>query len=211
MGIIDSGIVGPFKKKIGPAIGRKHMGQDLILGPYRLTNKKPTADQLTERSKFGMLNDFLSCISSMVNPGFKAYAKKKSAVNAAYSYNSDHAFTEVEGQPVLDYPKIVCSRGQIATPYGLQISADTGVVRFSWHAQQQSQFCQFTDKASFLIYNPSKKRGLIQMNVIDRYALSFDMAVPADFSGDMVYCYICFATADGKRVGDSKYAGSIVI
>jgi len=211
MGILDSGPLGPFRKKLGPNIGRRHMGQDLVLPLYHKTTKKATSGQLSERGKFSMLNAFLLLAGTLVNPGFKEYARKKSAVNAAFSYNHNHAFIEVAGQTELNYSKIVFSRGQISTPDGLQVIPGVNMVNFSWLAQPQSRYCQFTDKASFLIYHPVRKAAFIRPNVADRHELGFSMEVPANFSGEAVHCWIAFASADGKLVGDSKYAGMVTL
>jgi len=209
MGILDSGPLGPFRKKMGPGIGRRHMGQDLILPLYHKTTRKATPGQLSERDKFSMLNKFLVLMQTAINPGFKEYAKKQSAVNAAASYNYDHAFIEADGQTELNYPKLVFSRGQISAPNGLRAMPGINFINFSWQPQPQSLYCQNTDKASFLIYHPRKNTAIIRPNVVDRYELGFTLEVP--FSGEAVHCYIIFASADGKLVGDSKYAGMVTL
>lgn len=211
MGILDSGPLGPFRKKIGPGIGRRHMGQNLILPLYHKTTTPATEAQLLQMKKFGMLRSFLSFLRMLVNPGFKAYVKKNSPANAAFSYNFDHAFVMNGDEPEINYPKIVFSRGQITTPNGLQISSGPELVNFSWADEPQSRYCQFTDKASFVIYNQVRKKFLIRMNEAERQTLTFDMAVPANFSGQNLHCWMVLASADGKVRGDSKYGGMIEI
>ena len=209
MGILDSGPLGPFRKKLGPAIGRQHMGQNLLIPLYRKTKKPSSESQLLQRKKFAILGSFISSLKSLINPGFKAYAKKQSASNAAFSYNFGSAFLTDGEEPVLNYSKILCSRGQITTPNGLEISSTDQAVNFSWASEPQSRYCQFTDIASFVIYNPALEKFLIQNNVAKRQDLTFDMQVPANFSGHEVHCWMVFASADGKTRGDSKYAGMV--
>ena len=209
MGILDSGPFGPFRKKMGPGIGRRHMGQDLILPLYHKTTKPATDAQLLQRKKFDMLGSFLRTLKSLVNPGFKAYAKKKSAANAAFSYNFDHAFILNGDEPQLNFPKLVISRGHITTPNGLQISSSPGSVNFSWAEAPQSKYCQFTDKASFVVYDATKKTFIIKLNEAERQSLGYEMAVPGNLSGQTLHCWVVFASADGKIRGDSKYAGML--
>jgi len=211
MAIQKSGIIGPFRNKIGPAVGRRHMGQDLILPLPRLTTKPPTDKQLEKRYMLGLLNSFLSTISVLVNPGFKAFVKHNSPVNAAFSYNYDHAFVKEEEEYRLNYPKLVYSRGHIVTPEGAQVVSAGGKITFSWHHQNQSAYCQFTDLASFMVYNPAKDDFLVLHKKVNRRAQSFTMEMSAHHLGDPVHCYMSFASANGKLQGDSCYVGEVVV
>ncbi|MES2454831.1 MAG: DUF6266 family protein [Bacteroidota bacterium] len=208
MGIIDSGILGPFRKKIGPAIGRRHMGQNLILPLYHKTTKPPTENQIDKQDKFGMLNGLLNKMKRFVEPGFKAYARKKSARNAAYSYNYAHAFVEVEGQTMINFPMLVLSRGNVAKPDGLKVDRQGNQLNFTWQSQRQSASCLFTDLASFLVYNPVKKRVTLRSRIVSRYEGIFSMVLTDNTAGDELHCYLSFSTADGKAVGNSKYIGA---
>ncbi|WP_256004897.1 DUF6266 family protein [Pedobacter deserti] len=217
MGIIDSGILGGFRNKTGPVSGRKHMGQDVITSAYRKSKKPLTPAQLYEQEKLGMLSSFLNSISMLTDPGFKKFAKKMSAVNAAVSYNYPKAFLYSEdyqpdmkehlpGLIELNYPALVYSRGDIASPDGLRIRRDGDIVTFSWAARQQSQYCQHTDLASVLVYFPQAKRVLIKHNAAQRHQLGLEVKVPHSFNG-LLHCYISFTSADEKITGNSKYAG----
>jgi hypothetical protein len=210
MGIIDSGPLGPFRKKIGAAIGRRHMGQDLVLPLYHKTTKKPTQDQLLQREKFKMLRAFFAPLKKLVNPGFKAYAKKKSPANAAFSYNFDHAFVMDGEELELNFPKLVISRGPVDTPNGLQLTSAPKLVHFSWEAAPQSTYCQSTDQASVVVYNAERKQFSIRLNVAERSALGLDVDLSENYSGQVLHCWIVFSSADGKVPGDSKYAGEVL-
>lgn len=211
MGIQKSGILGPFRNKVGPAVGRRHRGQDLLTAFPRKSNKPATAKQLEAQYLFGLLNSFLSAIDVLVNIGFKAFVKNNSPVNAAFAYNYDHAFVKEEGQYRLNYPKIMYSRGHIVSPEGAQAIPAGGKVTFSWLPQNQSAYCQYTDQASFLVYNPVKERVMILRGPVNRYARSFEMEMPANYLGDAVHCYMSFASADGKLQGDSLYVGEVTV
>ncbi|RYE13328.1 MAG: hypothetical protein EOP51_29975 [Sphingobacteriales bacterium] len=211
MGIQKSGIIGPFRNKIGPVYGRRHRGQDLILPLPRITTKKATDNQLETRYLFGKLNTFLSTIHSLVNPGFKAFVKNNSPVNAAFSYNYDHALVKVGEEYQFNYPKLVYSRGHVVTPDGAQVSSGNGQVTFTWEHQNQSAYCQYADLASFMVYNPAKDDYLVLHKTVNRRAQSFTLNMPAHHPGDLVHCYMSFASADGKRQGDSWYVGQVVV
>lgn len=212
MGILKGGLLGPFRKKTGAVVGRQRKGQNVMTGLHRISQKPPSESQLEERLKFGLLNNFLSNIVPLVEPGFKRYAKVGSALNAAYSYNVEHAFVKQGEDWHINFPKMVYSRGHIDTPEGAEAVlvpgeeevGDAGIL-FSWLLQKQTASCQFTDMASFLVYNASKNKAMIVSAAVNRYALSYLFRLPQDFGGDTVHCYMSFASADGKQTGDSVY------
>jgi len=211
MGIQKSGILGPFRNKVGAVVGRRHRGQDLMTGLPRKSNKPATARQLETQYLFGLLNSFLSSIDQLVNIGFKAFVKNNSPVNAAFAYNYDHAFVKEEGQYRINYPKIMYSRGHMVTPEGARVIPAAGKIVFSWLPQNQSAYCQYTDQASFLVYNPLKEKVMMRPGAVNRYAQSFEVEMPADYPGDALHCYMSFASADGKMQGDSLYVGEVTV
>lgn len=211
MGILKSGPFGPFRKKVGPAIGRRHMGQNLLLPLPHKSNQPATAKQMVAQVKLGLLNSFLNNIDPLINIGFKRYVKHNSPVNAAFSYNYGHAFVKQDGQFRINYSKIVYSRGHIVTPEEPELIPEPGKITFEWQRQQQSAYCQFTDLASFLVYFPSKNYGLIVLDQVNRFVQKYVVELPPDCSGETVHCYMNFRSADGKLNGDSCYVGAALL
>lgn len=212
MGILKSGILGPFHKKVGSVVGRMHRKQNVISALPTKSTKPATKDQKESQRKIGLLNGFLQEIDVLVKPGFKVYAKKNhSMVNAAVSYNYDHAFVEDDGRIGINYPEIVYSRGHMLTPESPEVESDAGSITFSWLPQNQSAYCQFTDRASFLVYNPAKQMSVILLNATNRYAQGHILEMPVGFIGDTVHCYMNFSLANGKKNGDSMYVGAVVV
>lgn len=210
MGVIKSGIIGPIRKKVGPSVNRIHRKTNVVSAPYRLSNKPPTIKQLEEQTKFSLLNSFLSNIDQLVKPGFKKYATSKTEVNAAYKFNFPHAFILTEDHILLNLPEIMYSKGRITTPDEPELIAVEDQIQFTWEAQPQNPSCQFSDRASFLLYNPEKEQSLQFIDVVDRYDREYIVKIPIDFKGDTLHCYMSFASADGKLAGDSVYIGIII-
>jgi hypothetical protein len=44
-----------------------------------------------------------------------------------------------------------------------------------------------------------------------RSALTFQLELPAEYSGDTVHCWMALVSADGKLVSNSQYVGTAVI
>ncbi|MFA4868289.1 MAG: DUF6266 family protein [Pedobacter sp.] len=210
MGVIKSGIIGPIRKKVGPSVNRVHRKTNVVTATYRTSNKPPTAKQLNEQAKFSLLNSFLSNIEELVKPGFKKYANSKTEINAAYKFNFPHAFLVTEDQISLNLPEIMYSRGRIATPDDTELILTNNLIQFNWAQQSQNPSCQFSDRASFLLYNQEKEQSLQFIDVADRYDREYNVKIPIDFKGDTLHCYMSFASADGKLAGDSVYIGIII-
>ncbi|MES2827303.1 MAG: DUF6266 family protein [Bacteroidota bacterium] len=212
MGILDTGILGGFRKKAGSVVGRKHRGQDLITGLHRTSGKTKKATPLRKiaRKKFTLLNSFLSSAAPLVNVGFKK-SKHGNPVNTAFSYNYEHAFIVEEEVVTLDYAKLVFSKGNIEELEGLQLSSENGHVILNWLAQPQSRLCQHTDKVNLLFYRAVKKGTANCMQAAcDRSSLTHSVDMK-DSAGKTFHCYISLGSADGKLQGDSKYLGTIKV
>jgi hypothetical protein len=210
MGILKSGIHGPVRNKTGKLITRMHRGLNVVTGPYRKSNKPPTELQLEAQIKLGLLSGFLSHIDDLIKIGFKHYAKGKDPINVAYAYNYDHAFLTDGTALTLNYPELVYSRGYILAPESPGLRVLPEQIEFNWLPQRQSTYCQYTDLATFMVYNPAKERAIRKVLVTDRDAQGYLFDVPKGFAGDTVHCYMNFASKDGKLQGNSVYLGEVV-
>jgi hypothetical protein len=142
----------------------------------------------------------------LVDTGFRKKVKHNSPVNAAYSYNFKHAFLDVNGQIVLDYPNLVYSLGYIEGPESPTLITEDGSLFLSWEDMPQSEYCSYLDMATVLVYDPLEKGDLIFENVCLRSDLSVQLDI-SPFLGKNVHCYMSFCSANEKNRGDSVYLG----
>ncbi len=212
MGILENGILGGFRKKVGPSIGKKFRGMDLIVGPYRESTKPETEKEIYQQGKFKMLNYYLNYLRSAVNVGYKQYTKKRSAVNAAHSYNFPHAFIEEEGIVRLNFPKLVYSRGSVAIPNcpAVVLSAPDQLT-FTWLAEAENQSTRMYDKATFVVWMLVENKPLVLLNTALRRDLQFSMEISKHWQGETLHCYMSFNNNSGKLVGNSLYVGAVEI
>jgi len=212
MGILDNGILGGFHNKVGPSIGKKFRGMDLIVGPYRESSKPEKPAEIRQQNKFAMLNYFLNYLKSVVNPGFKQYAKKCSAVNAAHSYNFPHAFTEEGGVVKLNYSKLVYSRGNVAIPNCPSVALTApDQLTFTWLAEAENQYTRVHDRASFVVWRAVENSPLVLINKVLRGDLQFSMEIGKNWRGETLHCYMNFTNDSGKLTGNSFYVGAVEI
>lgn len=211
MGILKSGLLGPFRNKVGGVIGRSHRGQNVMTSLHEKRNNRFSKEQLEAQEKFALLNGFLSEIDRLINIGFKPLKRSQSPVNAAFSYNYPHAFTETSEKLSLNYPQLIYSRGPIFTSEGTSAAVTGTDIILTWMAQPQSSYCQYTDLATCLAYCPAKEKSVKFTGATARHTLNYTMKMPRDFAGKLVHCYMSFNSADGKRTGDSIYIGEVLL
>jgi hypothetical protein len=73
---------------------------------------------------------------------------------------------------------------------------------------EQSKYCQYSDLATILIYEPIKGDNTSFNNICPRSDLNVLLDI-SSFTGKEVHCYICFSSADGKYQGTSVYLGLV--
>ncbi|HMI02193.1 MAG TPA: DUF6266 family protein [Pedobacter sp.] len=83
---------------------------------------------------------------------------------------------------------------------------------FSWSATVPAPFKGGpTDQLVLIVYNPSKQGWAVSVGDAVRSDLSYDLAVPAMWSGDTVYPYLSFLSADQKEVSTSQFQLATVV
>jgi hypothetical protein len=211
MGILNNGIFGGFSNKTGPLVGRKVKGRNVITGLHHYP-KGPVDEKVRlSQQKLVLMNGFLGQISLVIANGFKEYAQKSTTINAAYKHNYPNAFVQTPEGLVLDYSKLVYSRGKVSTPCAPKVTAVAGGLQFAWQNAVQNEFNLYMDRASVVVYNADKRIAVIKENVALRKDLGYVFELPNDFTGDELHCYMSFNSANGKVVGDSVWCGEIVV
>jgi len=211
MGTIKQGILGGFSGKVGTVIGGSWKGISYMRS-QALNIKNPRTDaQVSQRSKFTLALSFLKPITNVLRTGFKLYANKQTAFNAAMSYTLANAITGEYPDFELNFASALISRGTLtAAANGLAAAAD-GKVTVSWDDNTGVGTAKATDQALIAILNPSKGEGLSDNAGSARSAGSQIIDIPADWMGDEVQVYLGFVSNDGKEVANSVYLGSVTV
>ncbi|MES2456999.1 MAG: DUF6266 family protein [Bacteroidota bacterium] len=202
------GTSGGFRGKNGANIGRWVGGQNIV-GPLPHPSLKPaTTPQLNVRFKFGLTTGFLGMVSPLIRIGFNdARENKESAFSAAVSYNIRNAITGTAPAYVIDYPKVLFSKGPLENPISVTMATtEDAQLDLSWSTYGVVKG-QPTDLLTFVVYNPAKQLFVVVKDAAARSVLSYELALPVEFSGDSVHVYVLMISADGKVVSKTKYIG----
>jgi hypothetical protein len=213
MGIQKWGAFGGFQKKTGALVGKWVKGQNVISAIPHATEIPPTESQLLVRNKFGTLVKWLGWVSPILRVGFQnAHEEKQSAFNAAFVYNYHHALILTGGIPTIDYAKVMLANGRLSNGYMLTLAVtEDAQLNLSWGAGIANGIGAPTDKLTIAVYNPAKQEFTSIVGGPLRSALSYDMELPGNWSGDTVYPYVFFVSADGKLNSNSLYLGATVV
>jgi len=208
MGKIGQGILGGLSGKVGNVIGGSWKGIDYIrIKPTSVANPR-TEGQVNQRTKFKEALSFLQPNKEFINVGFKNFAIKKSAFNAAMSETLATGITGVAPDFTVDYENVLLSKGALPGVLDPVASYSTpSQVNFTWTDNSTGINASITDKALLLVYNPLKKESVTNFVGAVREDGSFSLAVPSNFAGDLLHTYIAFISEDGK-VSNSSYISS---
>jgi len=212
MGKAIWGTSGGFQGKNGANIGRWVEGQNQV-GPLPHPSQKPaTTGQISSRAKFTFLTSFVNRIAPLVKTGLAFVLKpRQSAVNAAFEDNYANV-TGVYPAFTMNYPGFLFSKGLLSVPASPEVEAAVAAqVEFNWLASFNEGYGAATDTISVMIYNPAKDQFVFKTAAALRSALTYTLMVPADFSGDLVHCYVSAVAADGERVSNSYYTASVTV
>jgi hypothetical protein len=212
MSKISSGILGGFSGKVGNVVGAKWKGIDTMkIKPSNIRNPK-TPRQLDQRTRFSTIIGFLKPMAEFIRVSFRPYAKKMTQFNAAMSYNLQHAITGTYPNYSVDFSKALVSRGSLTEAInGAATSPSKGNVVFTWSDNTGSGSALSSDKAMLLAYNPSKQQAVSNITNVERDTATATLTVPDDFSGNLIHLYLSFANAEGSKVSNSIYCGSVTV
>jgi len=211
MGIISQGILGGFSGKVGNIIGATWKGISYIrIKPVSVANPR-TEGQVNQRNKFSATLAFLQPSLAFLKVGYKFYANKMSAFNAAMSYVIQNAMTGTAPNFTVDYALALVSRGKLEGVLGGDASEATGNVTVTWTDNSANGNARPDDKVMLLVYNATTGDSTI---VLDDPATRVDAEIIAAVSstpGDVLQVYLAFQAADGSMVSDSTRVKAITV
>jgi hypothetical protein len=209
MGIISKGILGGFSGKVANVVGASWKGIDYMRSkPASVANPR-TEGQVNQRNRFTVTLEYLQPNLGFIQKGYKGYATKKSAFNAAMSYVLNNAITGTAPNFAVDFALGLLSRGNLSEALNPTTDLATpGQVEFNWDDNSTDGRANPTDKAMVLVYNPSKKESISLLDGAERTVGTQVLTIPNSYAGDTVEMFISFISADETLVSNSVYIGS---
>lgn len=210
MGIIKKGILGGFSGKVGNVVGASWKGIDYIRSLPSTVRNPRTPRQVKQRTKFSLVQGFLTSMTPFIRIGFKNYAGGQTAMNAALSYNIQNGIIGEGADIDLDYPNLLVSRGSLFSTTDTTLDGEFGGIAFGWETDLSGNATD-EDSVLLLMFNPAKGESMYIDNAVTRSQGESYISVPALWEGDTIECYLSFLSEDGKELSNSKYMGNIEI
>ena len=199
MGTIKQGILGGFNGKVGTVVGSSWKGISYMRGQAQHVKNPRTAGQIYSRTAFKAVSAALSPIASTLRLTFAKSAGKMSAFNKAVSENYKKAIVDQDGTPVVDYSKLILSKGTLHPFDYLNIDdmSENGRYYLSVINSDNSQVDY--EGLIFFIYDPTE--GSWFTGVIKQH---FHTGETLEFNGVPLYGdqeYLAFACAYDPSTG----------
>ena len=210
MGTFEQGYMGPFRGKLGTAVGSKWKGLYVLRSrPPRKRTGPASESQLEVQAKFSLMTKFLRPLTDLLNRTFKKSAVNMSGANKAFAENKK-AVTGVYPDFTIDYAKVILSTGNFDNAGGPAAnSAEAGKLVFTWKDNSNAaKKTLISDLAFVAAYSEELNSWIYEPKAATRNAGTFTLDV-AEFSGKPVQTYIGFMSADGKKVSTSLFTGAV--
>ncbi|NII81966.1 MULTISPECIES: DUF6266 family protein [unclassified Pedobacter] len=207
MGKIENGINGGFTGTVGAVTGYY-----LVIRSKRrksIKNKIGSADQKTCRSRFTMMQTFLSPIVGFIRIGFNLESKKRmmTAHNVAKSYNMLNA-QNATGE--IDYAAVRLSFGNLTGAEGVKLEHDDAGVHFSWTDNANGDYNRKHDQVMLMVYDVDNKTAIYETGGARRFKERESLEIPSFYKGRTFHTWIAFIADDRMGISASTYCGSFV-
>jgi len=214
MAIITEGVNGPVVGRLGNVVFYQVKGQNRARSLPRTPKRgrKPSPEQTVQRTRFKLMQAWLSPLKPLVRIGFGQYAPPKSGHNVAMSYNMRHAIVEHDGQLSVDPTAFRFSGGPLTPPSHAQVDLEDGRLRFTWDKPGSGAHLG-NARTLFLAYNTTE--SLVYYSICEASAYAGTGELSTRFlghqTGDICHAYMAFMNVETGEVSDSVYAGMLVL
>lgn len=215
MGTYNPGVFGTFNGKVGSVVASKWKGIKVVKNYPEKSSKPKSEPQLSHTSKFGLVGSFLKKASALISVGYHGVSGAVTPWNIALKYHLKEAITGAYPNFQLKYEMVRLSLNDSLmnhAPDAKAVALAGMMVKVSWKIEANANKSTLpTDKAYILLYNPAKKMSMSVTGWVLRSGLSVDLPLPSYFTGDVLYGWLFFTSANGKIVSETQYLGSVTV
>jgi len=209
MGTIRKGILGGFSGKVGTVVGASWRGISYMRSlPQKVRNPR-TQGQRSQRTKFALALSLLKPMTPLLRTGWRLFARKQSAFNAAMSHTLANAVVGNYPDYQIDVSKVLISRGNLQPASSASATVASGNIEFAWSDNSGIGSAKQTDKALIAILNLEKGEAITNDAGAERMEEKQTVILPDEWNGDEVQVYLGFVSEDGREVANSVYLGAI--
>ncbi len=212
MATFEKGILGGFSGKVGNVVGSRWRGKNIMRSLPQRGSYAPTARQEEQREKFKTVIGFLSPIVEILSLYFGSPQGDKSRSNLATSYHLKNAVVSTPLGMVMDYPKVLISKGELrGLDGGTLAAAANRVLNFTWQDNSGQGKATATDSFMVVVYAPELNLFYTNVAVATRDATTATVTLPDFMTGFEVEVWASFHKPGTNFAAMSTYMGAITV
>lgn len=206
MGIMKNGPHGPVYGKVGNLVTYRVLNKDVVRMVGE-NNKAPSVKQLVCRQQMAVVIQFLKPIVEFINLGFMVESAKadRYAHNMAVSYNKLHALIGEYPELLIDYSKVLVSKGCLPMAVDALVSIVPDGLRFSWATGSWMDFPERRHNAMLMAYFPELGKAAYCLNGAIRDEGTDVLYLSDDLKNAYMETYLSFVAVGSNEVADSVY------
>lgn len=212
MATFEKGILGGFSGKVGNVVGTRWRGKNVMRSLPQRGNYTPTVKQEEQRQKFKTVIGFLSPIVDVLNLYFGNPQGDKSRSNLATSYHLKNAVVSSPLGMVMDYAKVLISKGDLRGIDGGTLTAGAAqTLVFGWQDNSGQGKATATDALMVVVYAPDLNLFYNNLAVATRDATTATVTLPLFMTGFEVEVWASFSKPDTNFAAISTYMGAVTV
>ncbi len=207
MATLSDGYMGGFSGTLGTAVGYSWRGQWCLRSrPGRVRNPR-TERQQAHRQLFKREVQLAGRMNRVLRATFDGCSYERHMTPCNYFIQrNQHAFTQVDGELVVDWSALVLCEGPVAPVefYGLEVKTGN-VLSLKFYKNPTHQRADAYDEVSLYLFCPSLERGYLSAPVYRRDGM-LEVALPDEFAGFEVQLWGMVEDRQG-RWSETLYIG----
>ncbi|NRR92834.1 hypothetical protein HSX10_14770 [Winogradskyella undariae] len=212
MATFEKGILGGFSGKVGNVVGARWRGKNVMRSLPQRGDYTPTVRQEEQRQKFKTVIRFLSPISEVLDLYFGSPQGDKSRTNLATSYHLKDAVVSTAQGMVMDYAKVLISKGDLRGVEAGTIATGAGqTLDFGWQDNSRQGKATATDVLIVVVYTPDLNLFYTNLQVATRDATTATVNLPDFMAGFEVEVWLSFIKPETNFAAISTYMGAVTV
>lgn len=212
MATFEKGILGGFSGKVGNVVGSRWRGKNVMRSLPQRGNYTATAKQEEQRQKFKTVIGFLNPLAGILSRYFGSPQGDKSRTNLATSYHLKNAVLDTPEGMVMDYAKVLISKGDLRGIASGTVAAAAGrILNFGWEDNSGQGKATATDTLLVVVYAPDLNLYFTDASVATRDAASASVTLPEFMAGFDVEIWASFTKPETDFAAMSTYMGTVTV
>lgn len=212
MATFEKGILGGFSGKVGNVVGSRWRGKNIMRSLPQRGTYTPTSRQELQREKFKTVIGFLSPITDILSAYFGSPQGDKSRANLATSYHLKNAVVSTTQGMVMDYDKVLISKGDLRGLDGASAAAAAGrIVNLNWLDNSGQGKATATDVLMAVVYAPDLGLFYSDTAIATRDASTASITLPQFMLGFEVAIWASFYKDGTNYAATSTYLGPLTV